>query len=350
MLFVTKNNSDSFGCENSGIGILPRNYRGTISKTRFGVECMNWEDTYYSATQLIKIGIDPESRGVGDHNYCRDARPSVDKGAWCFKAEVGKDEEIWDYCTCGEGTVTTTKPTTAIPTTTEQTTRPTRGTRPTRNTRPTGTTEGTSPATTTTPSTTPSTTKATPPTTTGTTTRRTRPTRGTRPTTEAPTTLTTSSSTTHSTRPSTKQPTTTATKEENGCPEKRVEQITNQGSCIDLNNSKNREKYFMKNLNKNTEKDSAASVQCIAGYQLNLPNKIKTAATCTCDSNNDCKWVFNKGDVMCVKERKIQNFKIQKFKIQQFFEEKLRTFMICFCIFLKIVPNSKSNEIAEKEQ
>jgi len=60
----------------------------------------------------------------------------------------------------------------------------------------------------------------------------------------------------------------------------------------------------MKNLNKTNLKDAAASIQCLAGYQLNLPNKIKTAATCLCNDNDECKWVFKKGDVMCVKEPK----------------------------------------------
>jgi len=60
----------------------------------------------------------------------------------------------------------------------------------------------------------------------------------------------------------------------------------------------------MKNLNKNNKSGDSASVQCLAGYQLNLPDKIKTAATCTCDENEDCKWIFKKGNVMCVKERK----------------------------------------------
>jgi len=60
----------------------------------------------------------------------------------------------------------------------------------------------------------------------------------------------------------------------------------------------------MKNLNKNKNKDDAASVQCLAGYQLNISDKIKTAAICTCDENEDCKWIFKKGNVMCVKEGK----------------------------------------------
>jgi len=41
-------------------------------------------------------------------------------------------------------------------------------------------------------------------------------------------------------------------------------------------------------------------VQCIQGYQLNIPEKVSTLATCKC-SNGRCRWQFNKGDVMCVK-------------------------------------------------
>ena len=57
----------------------------------------------------------------------------------------------------------------------------------------------------------------------------------------------------------------------------------------------------MKNGSKKTEKDSVVSIECIGGYQLNMPDKFKTAAVCVCD-NDSCTWVFKKGDVMCVKE------------------------------------------------
>lgn len=47
---------------------------------------------------------------------------------------------------------------------------------------------------------------------------------------------------------------------------------------------------------------SRASVQCAQGYQLNIPSKLKTLATCNCQLNGEkmCRWKFNKGDVMCV--------------------------------------------------
>jgi len=36
------------------------------------------------------------------------------------------------------------------------------------------------------------------------------------------------------------------------------------------------------------------------GYMLNIPDKLKTKATCRC-TDGKCNWVFTKGDIMCVK-------------------------------------------------
>jgi hypothetical protein len=52
------------------------------------------------------------------------------------------------------------------------------------------------------------------------------------------------------------------------------------------------------------ENNSRASVSCTGGYQLNMREKTKTLATCKCNVENQCKWVFGKGDVMCVKCQK----------------------------------------------
>ena len=52
------------------------------------------------------------------------------------------------------------------------------------------------------------------------------------------------------------------------------------------------------------EADTRASVSCAGGYQFNIPEKKNTLATCKCNTDNQCRWTFNKGDVMCVKCKK----------------------------------------------
>lgn len=255
-----------FNCENNGVGLLSSEYRGTIDKTRFGKKCQNWtiEEPHKHNFTPTKLGEkEAEKQGIADHNYCRD--PHSDRfGAWCYTT----DEEVkWDYCSCREASVTST---TSIPSTTTSTT-------PYPSTTPIpSTTSSTTPILTTTTSTTPL------------------------PST-TPIPSTTSSTTTIPTTITTTLGSTTTTKRDKLCPEPRIDQeTTTTGSCIDLNTAAKRAIYFMKNTKKETAKDSIASVQCIAGYQLNVEGKTKTAAVCVCEDQK-CKWIFKKGAVMCVK-------------------------------------------------
>ena len=56
------------------MGILPPDYRGTISETKIGTKCMKWTATepHKSKYNADKLGVEEAERlGVGDHNYCR---------------------------------------------------------------------------------------------------------------------------------------------------------------------------------------------------------------------------------------------------------------------------------------
>ena len=63
-------------------GLLPNDYKGSISITQSGHTCRSWSSTSYVAT----IGH--------DHNYCRS--PDNDLfGAWCYTTNQNMK---WDYC------------------------------------------------------------------------------------------------------------------------------------------------------------------------------------------------------------------------------------------------------------
>ena len=72
-------------CFNSQNGI---DYRGTVSQTRGGIKCQNWN----VASPNIPTKH-TESNGLGDHIFCRNPNNSPG-GPWCFyELELG-----WDYC------------------------------------------------------------------------------------------------------------------------------------------------------------------------------------------------------------------------------------------------------------
>lgn len=74
-----------------------RDYRGTISVTEYGIECMPWsEQTPHSHS------YSPQDYSILESNYCRNPPGSGVSRAWCYT----NDPEIrWGYCSvtfCGE--------------------------------------------------------------------------------------------------------------------------------------------------------------------------------------------------------------------------------------------------------
>ncbi|XP_019737589.1 hyaluronan-binding protein 2-like isoform X2 [Hippocampus comes] len=77
-------------------------YRGTVSETVNGNECLYWNSHF-----ILKNGVDPfnsfeDSDGLGPHNFCRN--PDGDLTPWCFFRRGQK--LLWNYCDvneCSEG-------------------------------------------------------------------------------------------------------------------------------------------------------------------------------------------------------------------------------------------------------
>ena len=101
--------------------------------------------------------------------------------------------------------------------------------------------------------------------------------------------------------PTTTEPTTT---EQTTTEPTTTESPECQGECCDLED----QGYFkVLSSSKGNANGSVASVGCKQHYRLNLDwpkdpyvyGKLKTNATCRCDARNNCKWVFNKGNVVC---------------------------------------------------
>ncbi|XP_067100528.1 hyaluronan-binding protein 2 [Osmerus mordax] len=70
------------------------NYRGTVSETEGGKDCLNWNSFF-----ILEKGGDPftdypDFDGIGPHNNCRN--PDGDSRPWCFVNKRGKLR--WDHC------------------------------------------------------------------------------------------------------------------------------------------------------------------------------------------------------------------------------------------------------------
>jgi len=75
-------------------------YRGTVSTTRYGRNCQNWDSDFphphgwHSATYA--------NRGIGNNNYCRN--PSGERTAWCYTTNLFHRWEICGIPTCNKDT------------------------------------------------------------------------------------------------------------------------------------------------------------------------------------------------------------------------------------------------------
>ena len=75
---------------------LGRDYRGYISETKTGKECMMWteqEPHQHNRTEARYPGT-----GLGEHNYCRNP-DNEPEGAWCYTTD---SESRWEYCDLGD--------------------------------------------------------------------------------------------------------------------------------------------------------------------------------------------------------------------------------------------------------
>ena len=75
-----------------------RGYSGTISTTRSGKTCQNW-DVQIPHRFTLPSSQYPE---LGDHNYCRNPGSRGPDGPWCFTTDP---DTRWEYCNvskCGK--------------------------------------------------------------------------------------------------------------------------------------------------------------------------------------------------------------------------------------------------------
>ncbi|XP_050982501.1 hyaluronan-binding protein 2 isoform X1 [Labeo rohita] len=69
-----------------------QSYRGKVSETDDGDECLDWNSEIVLDKRIFPSGASTE--GLGPHNFCRN--PDGDKKPWCF---IKKNKRLrWDYC------------------------------------------------------------------------------------------------------------------------------------------------------------------------------------------------------------------------------------------------------------
>ena len=89
---------ESTSCQGPGV-----TYTGTLSETKSGRTCQNWNETSPQRHTYTD---------AGDHNYCRNPTRKDDVGVWCYTTTKWIRWEKCNVPICEEST-TTTKATTA---------------------------------------------------------------------------------------------------------------------------------------------------------------------------------------------------------------------------------------------
>ncbi|XP_028983503.1 hyaluronan-binding protein 2 [Betta splendens] len=100
-----------------------QSYRGNVSETDDGDECLHWNSHFVLANGINPFTAYQDKDGLGPHNFCRN--PDGDTRPWCFYRRGRKLR--WDYCDvtkCPEPTGPTAapQPTSAKPPPTTQAT------------------------------------------------------------------------------------------------------------------------------------------------------------------------------------------------------------------------------------
>ena len=70
-------------------------YRGTVSRTKYGVSCQRWFDVDPAMTSLIILPA-ALAKGLGEHNFCRD--PDNSGGVWCYTEDKVMESCTVPYC------------------------------------------------------------------------------------------------------------------------------------------------------------------------------------------------------------------------------------------------------------
>ncbi|CAM4727131.1 unnamed protein product [Leuciscus chuanchicus] len=98
-----------------------QSYRGKVSETEEGDECLDWNSEFILDKGLFPSTLFASSEGLGQHNFCRN--PDGDKKPWCF---IKKDKKLrWDHCSvrkCPTPATTTNKMVTTTPSKAQPTT------------------------------------------------------------------------------------------------------------------------------------------------------------------------------------------------------------------------------------
>jgi carboxylesterase type B len=81
-------------CQNNEFGNLPADYDVTISTTKSGWTCQNWDSQ--SPHEHSRTPENYPFRGLVGHNYCRNP-DEEDDGSWCYTANP---DQRWEYCSC----------------------------------------------------------------------------------------------------------------------------------------------------------------------------------------------------------------------------------------------------------